>query len=113
MKNAWLLLGTGLVLAGLASLLYFAAAVLDLLPEAAWGWPLPDRLQVGLGFALFGVAVTALGVGFIGLQRKPAPRVEPARREERVEPFLGPPIEPAGTADAVPGFRRMGVRRGA
>lgn len=113
MKSAWLLLGMGLVLAGLASLLYFAAAVLDLLPEAASGWPLPDRLQVGLGFALFGVAVTALGVGFIGLQRRPAPRVEPARREERVEPFLGPAIEPAGEADAVPGFRRMGARRGA
>jgi hypothetical protein len=111
MRNAWLLLGMGLVLAGLASLLYFAAAVLDLLPEAASGWPLPDRLQVGLGFALFGVAVTALGVGFIGLRRRPVPRVEPARSPERVEPFIGPAIEPAG--EAVPGFRRMGARRGA
>ena len=109
MKTARLLLGIGLVLAGLVSLLYFAAAVLDLLPAAASGWPIPDRLQVGLGFALFGVAVTALGVAFIALRQRPVQRVEKERSQDRVEPFIGPALDTPG--DAVPGFRRMGVRR--
>ncbi len=101
MKTPWLLLGIALVLAGLVSLLYFAAAVLDLLPEAASGWPIPDRLQVGLGFALFGIGAMALGA-FISLRKSVPLR---AQNKDRVEPFLGAATEPKD--EAIPGFRRM------
>jgi hypothetical protein len=92
MKNAWL--GIGLMLVGLVSMLYFAAAVLGVLPEAIAAWPIPDRLRVGLGSALFGIAVTALGA-LIAIRQAALLRARSKRGEDagRREPFIGPALD--------------------
>ena len=106
MKNV--LLGIGLMLAGLVSMLYFAAAVLDLLPEAASAWPIPDRLQVGLGSALFGIAVTGLGA-LLAIRQTALLRGRHKRGEDggRREPFIGPAVD---TGEATSPVQRRGVR---
>jgi hypothetical protein len=121
--RAALLLGSGLVLAGLASVLYLLAApLLPVLPELPSAWLMPleaDRLQLRLGFTVVGVVVMALGAGIAirqiavlsaekrrredALRRVQQYRKQdsPSRKEDgRLEPFIGSHIGTGRDADA-------------